>query len=52
MTVGAWMEMKLFRSIREAFMEAGIPYDEANPTAILVWHDSIRDVHYWSSMRP
>jgi hypothetical protein len=52
MSVCAWMEMKLFRSIREAFMEAGIPYDEVNPKAILVWHDSIRDVHYWSQLRP
>jgi glutathione synthase/RimK-type ligase-like ATP-grasp enzyme len=51
-TMASWLELKHFRACREAFIEAGIPYDEANPSAILVWHDAIRDLYYWSDLLP
>ena len=41
-----------FRSVIEAIEEAGIIYREGNDRAVLVWHDSIKDVDYFSNLKP
>ena len=41
-----------FHSVYEALKEAGIPYEENDSSAILVWHDSIKDIDYFSNLLP
>jgi hypothetical protein len=46
------IEAKLFRSIREAFVEAGVPYAAGDDSAMVLWYDGMRDVFYWNCLRP
>jgi len=41
-----------FHTIYEALQEAGIPYDDNNSSAVLVWHDSLKDIDYFKSLLP
>ena len=41
-----------FKSTREAIKELGIPYEENDPQAILVWHDSLKDKDYFRHLKP
>ena len=41
-----------FRSIKEAMREAGVKFEDGDPLAILVWHDSLKDLDYFKSLRP
>ncbi|EAX99281.1 Tubulin-tyrosine ligase family protein [Trichomonas vaginalis G3] len=41
-----------FNSVIQAFQEAGIPYDENNPSAVLVWHDTLNLIDYYKFLHP
>ena len=41
-----------FKSVIEAFEEAGISYEEANSLHILVWYDSLKDNEYFKYLLP
>ena len=41
-----------FKSVIQAFQEAGISYDENNPSAIIVWHDSLKEFDLFKSLNP
>ena len=42
----------VFRSVKEAFIEAEIPCDDSDEAPIIVWSDSIRDQDYYTTLRP
>ena len=41
-----------FKSIKEAMRESGISFKDNDPSAILVWFDSLKDLDYYKSLLP
>jgi tubulin polyglutamylase TTLL6/13 len=41
-----------FRSIKQAMREAGVKFENDDQHAILVWHDSLKDIDYFKSLLP
>ena len=41
-----------FKSVMQAFQEAGIPYDEMNSASCLVWYDSLKESEYFKFLQP
>ena len=41
-----------FKSVIQAFQEAGIPYEETNPNNCLVWYDSLKESDYFKLLMP
>ena len=52
MSVKASITQIRFKSVLQAFQEADISYDENNPSAVLIWHDSLKEVDYFKPMNP
>lgn len=50
--VKATVSQLKFNSVIQAFHEAGIAYDENNPTAILVWHDTLNIIDFYKFLHP
>ena len=50
--VRASLDTLRFKSIKEAMREAGIYFKGGDHTAILVWHDALKDLDYFRSLMP
>lgn len=45
-------EQPCFRSVYEAMQEIGVSSEDNDGTAILIWHDSLRECDYFSHLAP
>ena len=52
MSVCGNLRHSFFRSVREAFVEAGIPYYPNDESSMVVWSDAIRPLDYFTDLRP
>ncbi|EAY22243.1 Tubulin-tyrosine ligase family protein [Trichomonas vaginalis G3] len=41
-----------FKSIKEAIRDAGYTLDETDKQAVLIWHDSLKDLDYFRNLKP
>jgi len=51
-TIRASLGQIRFRSIYEALKQLGMRYEENDNSAIVVWHDSLKDMDYFKSLKP
>ena len=42
----------IFSIVRKAFDQANIKLDPNDPEAVLIWYDTLRDVDYYSTLKP
>jgi tubulin polyglutamylase TTLL6/13 len=50
--VSCFVVQPRFRSVIEAVKETGMIFREGNDGVVLIWHDSIKDVDYFSMLQP
>lgn len=48
----ATIEGGKFRSILEAMLEADVSIEDKESTAMLVWHDSLRECDFFGPLKP
>ena len=41
-----------FKSVYEALKQNGIKYEENSSNSVLVWHDSLKDIDYFTDLKP